>query len=202
MDTKINPQLAKEKILYHQQLQSYETKPAPFDVTITWIKIAQELNLQVLVTKKNLPSSLPQNFIPPWHTDELQFSASDPRKNWGLWNYDVVELFWSTDARHKTYTEWQVSPLGQGLELQIIKPRSIYFTPLTTSLKFAVNCKEHSWQTIFTLSQATAAKTPIFWGAYACLHDGQGHTWHFTHEIDPEGIPNFHQPEKFKTLDF
>lgn len=58
----------------------------------------------------------------------------DPKKNWELWNQDVVEIFLQKRAYPKNfsapYTELEVSTLGDGFVLQIEKPRLITWTPL------------------------------------------------------------------------
>lgn len=43
--------------------------------------------------------------------------------HWGLWDWDVVELFVSASGDPDHYFEFQVSPLGQYFELEVHEPR-------------------------------------------------------------------------------
>lgn len=55
----------------------------------------------------------------------LNTALSADKSQWGLWDWDVVELFVSCAGRldHLPYYEFQVSPLGQFFELEIFEPR-------------------------------------------------------------------------------
>ena len=71
------------------------------------------------------------------------FDPLDSRKNWTLWEeLDVVEIFWQysieTNRENEPYQEWQVSTSSMGFNLEIIKPRICYLTPMKKFSSYSV----------------------------------------------------------------
>ena len=125
-----------------------------------------------------------------WHTSS-HFSAG-PRGNWGLWNYDVVEVFLMPAKQTSyQYQEIQVSPLNQTFALNIISPRKVFYSPLKTEYRTRVRQSENIWTSEIEVNQSIKNYQI---GAFACL----GETREF-YSLNPnlEENPDFHRPELF-----
>jgi len=84
-------------------------------------------------------------------THHVNKDLSKKHSQWGLWDYDVFEIFMqkrpdSTDSS-LPYTEFQVSPLGQFFHLEILKKRELYFTPLTNPFHYQLTL-DRQWKGI------------------------------------------------------
>lgn len=140
-----------------------------------------------------------------WLTD--QNFSQDNNKNWGLWNFDVVEVFLQPrkEITHfqGPYLELQVSPLNQGFNLQIIEPRKIYYTPL--ELKYfhqtflSETLDSFRWESRLTVQLPETAKY-LFGNCYACLGYGESREY-FGLNLKPSSHPDFHCPDYFLLMD-
>lgn len=148
--------------------------------------------------------SKPKPFF--WLTDQ-NFHTYNNNKNWGLWNFDVIEVFLQPRNQithfHQSYLELQVSPLNQGFNLQIIEPRKIYYTPLDLNFYHETNLTEttthYQWECKLTVSLPEIDKY-LFGNFYACL--GQGETReYFGLNLKASAKPDFHCPDYFVMLD-
>ena len=127
----------------------------------------------------------------------------DPRKNWLLWQWDVVEAFLQL-RRHAhdvtaPYLEVQLSPRGQGLVLVIIEPRRCYYTPL--AFKWEAEVREHAggWSTQARFQLPGDFPEGELWGGlFACL--GSGPRGFYALQPNSEASPDFHRPELFVSL--
>ncbi len=122
-----------------------------------------------------------------------------PYKNWGLWEYDVVELFIGTKSH---YLELQVSPLGQGFILEIFKPRQLYFTPFQYEFHFSSSVQGESWKASLSLDLEQLKFTTddeIHYNAFAIL-GGALQREYYALNINQEETPNFHRPDLFLSL--
>lgn len=136
-----------------------------------------------------------------WLTNQ-NFQA-ESKKNWGLWNYDVVEVFLQPRLEitytHTPYIELQVSPLNQGFNLVIIEPRQIYYTPL--DLRFfhetvlTETNERYIWNTKLTLELPFYSKY-LFGNCFACLGQGENREY-FGLNLKPGVSPDFHRPDYF-----
>lgn len=122
--------------------------------------------------------------------------SHDARKNWGLWEFDVVEFFVRAVGEEE-YLEIQVSPLNQQFMLKIISPREIFYTPLDYSFKSTVNNKDNITQVSLEL--------PNLWNTrdlegnfFAILGSDQRN--YFAMNLDESCAPNFHRTDLFKKL--
>lgn len=139
-----------------------------------------------------------------WLTDQNFVSGNqENNKNWGLWNFDVVEIFLQPRKEithhHAPYIELQVSPLNQGFNLQIIEPRKIYYTPLNLNFYHETYLTEteslYRWESKLTV-QLPETEKYLFGNAYACLGFGESREY-FGLNLKPSPNPDFHCPDFF-----
>jgi hypothetical protein len=136
-----------------------------------------------------------------WNTDER--FGSDIRKNWELWNFDVVEAFLqlrpTPEAVGAPYLEVQISPLKQGLALVILEPRKAYYTPLSLVWHAQNSVAAGLWKTSVELQLPSDFPEGELWGGlFACL--GKGEREFYALNPNLEARPDFHRPELFRPL--
>lgn len=136
-----------------------------------------------------------------WHTSE-QF-GSDVRKNWELWNFDVVEAFLQLRSHDgdvsAPYLEVQISPLKQGLALVILEPRKAFYTPMQMVWHAQNSVSKGHWKTTVELELPQDFSEGDLWGGlFACL--GSGERDFYALNPNPEARPDFHRPELFQRL--
>lgn len=139
-----------------------------------------------------------------WQYPQTQQSTT-PQHNWGLWEHnDVVEVFFQprpTQAQWDLpYSEWQVSPLGTGFALEIIRPRVQYYCPLRTAWNAVTSLQENSWRTELLIPWDQARAPYLGLGLFACLGP-KTKRHYFSHLPDQQPPANFHRPELFMTLE-
>ena len=119
--------------------------------------------------------------------------------NWGLWDFDVVEVFLKRSKEETEYLELQVSPLGQKFALHIKSPRKEY-----------ASCKLHNTKVEVTkLGQGFSAKFlidlidipgeggEIYGNCCACLGPKEERRYFTLFELGG-GDLDFHRPEHFE----
>ena len=118
----------------------------------------------------------------------------DYSKNWGLWDFDVVEIFIKRSGEH--YLELQCSPLGQTVALLIEKPREKHVIPKTLPVNFTSNI-DTEWKTKISipLDFIPGDGASIFGGCFACL--GENPREYYSLNPNPEKSADFHRPELF-----
>jgi len=136
-----------------------------------------------------------------WHTHER--FGSDLRKNWELWNFDVVEAFLQprrhADDRAASYLEVQLSPKEQALALVIVEPRKICYVPYALKFKSHVTLTPTLWESSVCLTLPSELQTGELWGGlFACL--GAGERGYYSLRPNPEEKPDYHRPELFQKL--
>jgi hypothetical protein len=128
------------------------------------------------------------------------------KKNWGLWNHDVVEAFIqvrnSVEEIQAPYLEIQVSPLNQGFNLIILEPRKVFYTPL--DLKFHHTTKLFETEAAFGFQANLSIELPwrgkfYFGNFFACLGHGDSREY-FALNPNKDEKPDFHRPELFVNL--
>lgn len=121
---------------------------------------------------------------------------------WGLWDFDVVEIFVSSHGSNK-YFEFQLSPLSQYFELEIFEPRK----------KFNKNYKSHSiyestleengaWTGFISIpleSIGCKEEDIIVGNMFACLGPPEKRRY-FSAFLPIQEIPDFHLPQYFRPL--
>lgn len=162
-------------------------------------RVEGELQRQGARVRWNLRVQAPANHV--WRTG-AQF-GNDPRKNWELWNFDVVESFLQLrahpDDTSAPYLELQVSPLGQPLCLIIQRPRVSFYTPLGLSFRPEVRLAPGLWETQVDVElPASFPAGELYGGLFACLGENP-RSFHALNP-NPEERPDFHRPELFRRL--
>lgn len=66
-------------------------------------------------------------------------------KNWGLWNFDVVEFFLTFSDNSNEYLELQISPLNQLFALEISTPRRDFSYPNNFDIDSGVFIDGNNW---------------------------------------------------------
>jgi hypothetical protein len=168
-------------------------KKSPYSVRGSLLQKGLELLLDFEVEKQN------QN---DWiHNAKF---GNDFRKNWELWNFDVVEAFLQLRSHEADisapYLEIQVSPLNQKLALLILKPRVTFFTPLVLDFISKIETTDSKWSTQIklNLTQEFLSAGELWGGFFACL--GGPQRSYLALNPNPEEKPDFHRPELFKKL--
>ena len=121
-------------------------------------------------------------------------------KNWGLWDYDVFELFLSRNTElNAPYLELQVSPLNQKLALIIEKPRQKWFYPETSVFTSKTTIEDNKWVSTFKIDLgAIPGNSNIVYGnAHAILGNPRNY---YAAVPNEESTPDFHRPELFTEL--
>lgn len=120
---------------------------------------------------------------------------------WGLWEYDVVELFLRVGGA-PTYYEFQVSPLGQFFELEVFEPRKRVNDKFSSGFTFDV---ERASPTVWSARMRIPLKN-LGWderieslrgNAFAIL--GEPRTYWST-GLPEQEAPDFHLPQYFIPL--
>ena len=135
-----------------------------------------------------------------WHkTPADRFDKLHPAYNWMLWNYDVVEVFLQkrTHNIHSPYFEFQATPTGEELMLEIYRPRVQYATPIYAKNMFSHKNISNGWIATFQY-QLDAALDNYYLGAFACLGDNPRE--YLSLNPNPETQPDYHRPELFLPL--
>ena len=133
------------------------------------------------------------HFVAPFYgdppPDEL---AGSP---WGLWAYEVVELFLVGDHGH--YLELEFGPHGHHLGLLLGGPRSITHRHLP--LKYDATVSGPRWTGHARLSGQYVPTNPSAYNAFAIRGTGQNRDYLAAHPL-PGDVPDFHQPTRFPLL--
>jgi hypothetical protein len=122
----------------------------------------------------------------------------DSYENWGLWEYDVVEVF-LTYA--KTYLEVQLSPLGQTFALLIHEPRKDFKYPQSFEFTSVAEIKDNTWIAKIEIKKKDIPgyerDAKLKGNIFAIL--GKDREFY---ALNPnlDEIPNFHRPELFLEL--
>jgi hypothetical protein len=126
--------------------------------------------------------------------------GADPRKNWQLWEWDVVEAFLQMrrhpDDMTAPYLEVQLSPRNQGLVLVILEPRRRYYTPLHFQWHTEVELGEGVWSARARFRLPDDFPEGELWGGlFACL--GTAPRGFYALAPNPGEFPDFHRPQHF-----
>lgn len=162
-------------------------------IKVSWERSADSVQINFEVHKRHGQ---------PWFTDKDM--TTDWKKNWGLWDHDVVEAFLqlrkSPQDLAAPYLEIQVSPLNQPFALIITEPRKTFFPPETLDFVTSVEEEGRIWKSSLKVKLPADLKgTHLYGGFFACLD--QGPREFYALEVNPEDKPDFHQPELFLSLE-
>lgn len=147
------------------------------------------------------------NFIVTAKSDFNEWQTSkkfenDYKKNWGLWDFDVVEIFIQNrkldDEMYAPYLEFQVSPLNQPFALDIIKPREKYFSPEVIDFETKVDVAINKWKTNIKIKLPFDVIS-LYGNFHACLGTKEKRQY-FSLNPNKEERPDFHLPKNFIKL--
>jgi hypothetical protein len=141
---------------------------------------------------------------PEIHADS---SASRTEAVWGLWDHDVVELFVCADpgpdGSSLPYYEFQVSPLDQFFELEILKPRKETNRLFRSKFSHQARITRQGWNAEMRIPlRAIGWKgdpSRVSGNAFAILGKS-GERSYFSLFIEKQDVPDFHLPERFRRL--
>jgi hypothetical protein len=125
--------------------------------------------------------------------------------HWGLWDWDVVEVFVSTGG--SGYFEFQVSPLNQGFELRIFEPRKRFDRDFRcawtheASVSGAAGAREWSARMSLPLRELgwDGDSGKLRGGAFAILGETPTRGY-WSLFLPPQQKPDFHLPAEFRPL--
>ncbi|MBT2558599.1 hypothetical protein J7E24_12450 [Hymenobacter sp. ISL-91] len=132
------------------------------------------------------------------------FSRTDYRENWGLWEHDVVELFLQPrphpEAQSGPYLEVQISPLGQPFALWVEEPARRFAPPAKLAFTKEVLLEPDAWQTRLSVRIPDYEPGALLFGNLtACLGPAQARGfWGLA--LNAESTPDFHRPADFVQL--
>lgn len=133
---------------------------------------------------------------------------------WGLWDWDVVELFLGFRSASKAgcvgvpYYEFQVSPLGQYLELKINEPRVDTDREFRSGLTYGARILSDDPYDVRWEAWMEVPLKPLGWngnpddligGAFSIL-GSEGRKRYWSLFLPPQTKPDFHLPEHFGNL--
>ena len=120
---------------------------------------------------------------------------SSPGSLWGLWEFEVVELFIvGTDG---PYVEIELGPHGHYLVLRLDAPRSIVERHLEVDASTQINGK--SWTGSISLKRDLLPTVLSTANAFAINGTGASRRY-LAHSAVPGKQPNFHQPGLFPPM--
>lgn len=131
-----------------------------------------------------------------------EFAHDEPQ--WELWNWDVVEVF-IQEPKGPRYFEFQISPLGQFFEMEIIEPRKRLNKDFRSRLRVhAKRTGPGNWTATFripwlALGGARDPGSEVRGGAFSILGQKGAKTYWALH-LGPQTTPDFHLPDYFRGL--
>ena len=132
-----------------------------------------------------------ENYLNFYVSDKFK---EDYKENWGLWDFDVAEVFIKKEGEH--YLEIQCSPLGQIFALIIKKPREEFFIPQSlTSTGKVLSRDPLKIQFIIDGSDIPGAGNKLYGNCYSCL--GHDKRLFYGINLNSEDICDFHKPSLF-----
>ena len=135
-------------------------------------------------------------------------ALSTQSAQWGLWDWDVVELFLSVatpvPGLHLPYFEFQVSPLNQYFELQILEPRKILNHDFKSGFRHEAKILPgQGWsarmEVPLTVLGWDRDPKSIVGSAFAILGQPEARSY-WSQFFPPQEVPDFHLPGNFKKL--
>ncbi len=119
-------------------------------------------------------------------------------ENWGLWDYDVVEVF--IRFGNGPYLEIQCSPLEQVFALNITTPREDFSFPDKIESKVMAGIHDQTWVSTLTISfkdiPGFNEDTNLNGNCFSCLGLADSREY-YALNINKEDGPDFHRPDLF-----
>lgn len=142
---------------------------------------------------------------------ELFTNATLPHEKpaWGLWDWDVVEVFIQPNLFKTDYYEFQLSPLGQFFELEIFEPRVSWNDHFRSNLKVESQVEDKNdfylWLAKLSVPKsvlglmASTVENELKGNAFAILGSAENRTYWSLHG-PRQSVPDFHRPQYFGKL--
>jgi hypothetical protein len=126
------------------------------------------------------------------------------QSQWGLWDWDVVELFVSCTPGRLPYYEFQVSPLGQHFELEIHEPRKRFNREFRSGFTYSArHLSGGDWDAEMSIPLTRLGwdgdPASITGNAFAILGPSDARTYWSLFE-GQQVKPDFHIPHRFHRL--
>lgn len=171
-------------------LSSYQEGPSEYKP-----KVAYEIKGQKLHTYFECQSH-------NWNCG--QHFLTSHNRNWGLWDYDVFEVFVQAKS-HNTpleYYEFQTSPKGEEFILKILKPRELFLTPLDITYQFKNTVQDGLWKSHFELDLGSLSqeKEAEYYGNFHAILGSKENRQFYSYNLSQYDKPDFHLPERFIKL--
>lgn len=132
-------------------------------------------------------------------SDEFKKSGFE---NWGLWNFDVVEVFLQKSFQSNRYLELQVSPLGQKLAIDIYEPRKDHRikSDYKGSMEAVITSSGFDAKFSVPINEIPGDEKLIFGNFTACLGPTMKRSYSAISINDKDKEPDFHIPRLFQKL--
>jgi hypothetical protein len=127
----------------------------------------------------------------PLYDDPLPLDGPGP--TWGLWDYEVVEVFLC--GPNERYTEVEIGPQGHFLVLRLEGKRQV--VGQVEDLELSVVRSGGRWRATARLSAEHLPPGPYTLNAYAISGAGEGRRYSAAYPRQGDG-PDFHALEAFK----
>ena len=158
--------------------QTWDAKPIPkTDWTYFQLDILENNDLKIQIDA-------------PFYDDPAPVAVSG--SFWGLWEYEVAEIFLVSEDGH--YTELEFSPHGHYLTLRLDAPRSV--VAKEESLQYNATIKGKRWKGHSIVPKTLLPKQIHRVNCFA-IHGQNELRQYLCHSPLPHDKPDFHQPERF-----
>jgi hypothetical protein len=125
------------------------------------------------------------------------------RSQWGLWDWDVVEVFLRLGESPGTYYEFQVSPKNQYFELEVFEPRKRFNREFASGFGHRAAITENGWhaEMRIPISKLGWDGNPesVYGNSFAVLGEAEQKTY-WSQFLTYQEKPDFHLPEFFRPL--
>lgn len=186
-------------------------KTATYDLSLVHSVLGNETSTKTIKSTASLGTDIVSVRFEVFNEDEsINSELSTEKSVWGLWDFDVVELFLGVveQGSHevKKYFEFQVSPLNQFFELEVTKPRVQFNKSYRSGFRHTASKNGPKWSAEMIIPFSSIgldedlAKNKILVGNFfACLGPKERREY-FSSFLPKQTQLDFHTPENFKKI--
>ncbi|MEE2788234.1 MAG: hypothetical protein VX589_12900 [Myxococcota bacterium] len=169
-------------------------KPVSIVIAQTWSgeRLSEDQWVNVQVALGDREGLIVEVDAPLWRGQPPDQAAG---RCWGLWQYDVVELFLVGQNGH--YLEVEMGPHGHYLGLMLSAPRIIDDDQVP--IQYAVTHHSSRWTGRARIAPRHLPEEPVRMNAFAIHGRGAQRCFMVAHAL-PGPQPNFHQPSVFPQI--